>query len=737
MTLTSVKSALASNIIAIRRRDFLFGGGGFALGALLLDGCGRGGGDGAQTIQQGERFGAYIQVTDEGDVVVITPGAEMGQGVASSLPKIVAEEMDADWERVRIELSGGDPAFNNPAGRQRSANSDAVSSYYHLLRQVGARARGMLVAAAAARWRVDPSAVLVNKGVLTNTQSKAVLQFSDVASFAAQFPIPENPVLKDPADFNLIGTYSPRKDIPDKVLGKAIFGMDLVLPEMLYAAIKHTPIAGAELDVRADMSARSMPGVNKVVRLKNAVAVLANTYWQAQQACDTIEIAAERDPSLTTEVLRKEIRKALTNDAQALPFPIGESAGEMIESIPLDTVEEALSSSARVIDFEYETSYLAHASMEPLCATALIKDDRCEIWAPTQAGDAVIREAAALLDVPEQSVTLNRTYLGGGFGRKNERDFILEAIEIARAAPGRPVMLIYSRLEDIRNDYYRPAYSAHTRCGLSEDGEITVMHSRIAGQALLTAKLYRTPGRADASVASGLISSIYNMPQKRIDYVEIDKPIRTGFWRSVAGSHNGFFSEAMIDDIAAEIGRDPLDLRLELAKDDRRSIKVLEKAAAEADWGVELGPGRGRGVSLATGWNSRCAQIIEVSVEARKLTIGRVVCAFDCGVQIDPDNIAAQIEGGIIFGLSAALFGQINFKDGEVIEQNFSDYPVLTLINSPRIDVHLIKSAGIIGGVGEAGVPGAAPALSSAVFDATGARPRRLPLVASGWEIGR
>lgn len=721
------------SLLEMRRRAFLLGGSGLALG-LVAGGCTKLG-FGAQESDPGNKIGAFIEIGNDGHVTIVTPGAEMGQGVSSSLPKIVAEELGADWAKVEVRLSGVNPAFNDPRGRQRSANSDAVTSYFEPLRKVGASAREMLVAAAAARWQVDPATIKVENGVLTNSENGQELNFGDVAEDAAKLPIPEEPKLKDAKDFTLIGKVGLRKDIPAKVFGTSVFGMDLDLPDMLYAAVKHVPVAGAVLAGFDAETAKGMAGVREIVPLENAIAVIADSYWQAQQAVDTIELKESAGERVDTDELMKTFRTALDDDDNTLPFPVGGTFENLIMSAEQSEIDKLLARAPIKFEQEYSVPYLAHATMEPMCATALIESDRCEIWAPTQAADRIPPEVAAATGLLESAITIHRTFIGGGFGRKNERDFIIQATLIAQAKPGRPVMLVWSREQDTQHDYYRPATVVRSRAALKSDGTILAIHGRAAGQTLTTGVDMRWEGFADATIVGGMLLPDYDMGTSRIDMVEVPAPIRTGYWRSVSLSNNGFFAEAVINDIAAQLGRDPLEYRLELLRESPRAEAVIKLAAEKAGWGRPKLANVGHGIAFTHAWNSHCAQVVEVTVTGKQVVVNRIVCAFDCGTQVEPDNVAAQIEGGIVFGLSAALFGKINFRDGAVVEQSFADYPVVTMANMPEIEIHMIKSEGEIGGVGEAGVPAVAPALTAAIFDATGDNIRNLPITESGYEV--
>ncbi|MEC3911421.1 molybdopterin cofactor-binding domain-containing protein [Sphingobium sp. CR2-8] len=716
-------------IVALDRRGFLALGGGLAVGVAI------GGAARAEAQGASGALNAYVAISPDGNVEIVTPGAEMGQGIADALPRIVAEELDADWSRVTVRLSGASPAFAAKNKRQRSANSDGITSYYDLLRQVGASARAMLVTTAAARWGVDPATITTRDSRLIHAASGRTLGYGDVATEAAKLPVPTGVPLKDADSFRLIGKNFPRKDIPAKVRGAAPFGMDLVLPDMLYAAVRHVPVAGGTLAPFASEPALGIAGVRKVVTLDNAVGVIADRYWQAHKGALALDLAAQPGPRIDSAILRQRIVAGLERQDGILPFPVGFDGQKPDMGASADVVDAALAAAPIKVEATYEVPYLAHATMEPLCCTALVRADSCEIWGPLQCADVVAPELAKITGLAAQAVTVNRTYLGGGFGRKNERDFVHQAVRLAMAVPGRPVMLIWPRDEDMRNDFYRPGFAARLTAGVEQDGRISAMRGRISGQPLSTMSQFRFPGLADGAVAGGLLSPDYRLGAQQIEGVEIEGPVRTGYWRSVSGSQNGFFSEAIIDEIAAKLKRDPLEYRLAIAKDDPRTHAVLKLVGEKSGWGKPMAKGQGRGVALATGWGSRCAMVVEVAVKDKVLRVTRIVCAFDCGQQVAPDNIVSQLEGAAIFGLSAALFGKITLKDGAVVEGSFGDYPVVLMRSTPQIEVHLVDSGAPVGGVGEAGVPAIAPALCGAIHAATGRRIRALPIIDAGFEV--
>ncbi|MET0241219.1 MAG: molybdopterin cofactor-binding domain-containing protein [Sphingobium sp.] len=732
-----VRDRPTDGVTLLQRRTFLTAGAGLAVGVAI--GVPVSPAKATTALADAPIEGAinaYVSIAENGDVTIVTPGAEMGQGVVDSMPRIVAEELDADWSRVTVRLSGAHAAYQAANKRQRSANSDGITGYYDILRRVGASTRAMLISAAAQRWGVDSATVETREGRLLHPATGRSIGYGDVAAFAAKLTVPATVALKDPKDFRLIGQAMPRKDIPAKVRGTAEFGMDLVLPDMLYASVRHVPVAGGTLEPVDPAPALAITGVKKVVPLgTNAVAVIADRLWQARKAADALTIAAAPGPRIGTAELTGRIRAGLDRTDGILPFPIALEGGKPDMGASTTAVAQAVGAAPIRVEAEYSVPYLAHAAMEPLCCTALVTADRCEVWGAMQCADVVAPELAAILGISADRIVIHRSFLGGGFGRKNERDFVQQAVHLARAVPGRPVMLVWPRDEDMRNDFYRPGFAARLTAGVQPDGTVVAMHGKISGQPLSTMSQFRFPGIGDGAVGGGLISPDYALGARRIECVEVEGPVRTGYWRSVSGSQNGFFSESIIDEIAAKLKRDPLEYRLSILKDDPRSRAVLKTAAEKAGWDRKLPKGQGRGIALATGWGSRCAMVVEVAVTGKALTVRRIVCAFDCGLQISPDNIVAQLEGAAIFGLSAALFGKITLEDGAVVQSSFSDYPVVLMRSTPKIEVHLVPSDAHVGGVGEAGVPGIAPALCGAIFAATARRIRTLPIVDQGFEV--
>ena len=680
-------------------------------------------------------FGAYLEIASDGTVFVTCPQSEMGQGIHDGLPKILADELGADWARVSVRLPTGDDAFVNPiTKRHRTANSESTIIYFDVMRKAGASAREMLVAAAAAAWSVPTKEITVANSRLAHAGSQRSIGFGEIAAAAARLPVPVAPTLKPASEFTLIGRATPRKDSPAKVDGSAVFGLDVRLPGMEYAALRRSPAVTAKLVRFSRESALNQPGVRDAFAITDGVAVIADSTWHARRAAEALD--AEFDESAASSVVSEAIRTrmlaALDEDARALV------SRPAFGGPPYDRAATQAAIAAAPVKHEwiYEVPFLAHAALEPLCATAIVRPDSCEVWAPTQQPDRSRDAMAQITGLPRDACRLNVTFLGGGFGRKWEVDFVRQAVEIAKQRPGKPVKLTWTREQDFEHDRYRPAHIVRTRAGTGRDGRLIAMHSRTTGISMFKYQgRPAVPGMADPFASGLLINDRYDFPNKTVDYVETPDPIPVGTWRSVTQSMNGFFSESAIDDIAYATRQDPLALRLQLLAKDERATALLKLVAEKSGWGTKLPRGRGRGISYTFGFESFCAQVIEVTVKKNVFKVDRIVAAFDCGRVVDPRNVEAQVEGGIVWGLSAALNGRMSFAGGAAVEKNFDTGPVLRMHEMPRIEVHLVQSTAKSGGAGEASVPPVASALAGAIQMATGKRPRRLPITDAGYTI--
>lgn len=661
----------------------------------------------AATGQNPVELNAYVRVGRDGTITLITPDAEMGQGVYTSLPVILAEEMDADFGRVRIEFCGVDPAFNNPMkGYQATGQSAAVRGYYEPLRKVGASVRAMLIAAAARQWNVDPSGCTAHLGVVRCGPRS--MGYGELAAAAAKEPLPASPPLKAPRDFALIGQRVPRKDSPAKVDGSAIFACDLGLPGMLHATVRAAPAAGGRLVSLDDREAKAMPGVRAIVRIGETVAVVATSWWIAKSAAERLVLTYEASP--------------LIDDLSAA------DRGEGLVAWSSGDAAAAFERNPPTVDVTYDVPYLAHATMEPMSCAAHVEGDRCTIWAPTQGPTAALAAAAKATGLPPDRITIHRTFLGGGFGRRFQTDFVVQAVQISKAV-GAPVKLLWSREEDMAHDFYRPMARARYRATLDGRQRVAAVEVNLAcGSLMERMRPGGLGGKVDAVSAEGALDRGFPAEHVRVTHHAAPASLPIGMWRAVSHSQNGFFKESFVDELAHAAGRDPWAYRRELLAEHPRQLVVLDLAATRAGWGTPLPAGRARGIAVVEAYGSVVAQVAEVSVEEGVPRVHRVVCAVDCGVAIDPWNIEAQMQGGIVYGLSAALWGEVTMQAGAVQQSNFADYRVLRSNEMPRIETHLVRSEAAPGGIGEPGLPPIAPAVCNALFALTGKRIRRLPI---------
>ncbi|MDG2242064.1 MAG: molybdopterin-dependent oxidoreductase [Rhodospirillaceae bacterium] len=668
---------------------------------------------------------AYVQVMPDNRVSIVVPGAEIGQGVYTTLPKIVAEEMDADWDLVDVRLATANPAFGNPAkeGRQSTGGSDATRGYYDVLRKTGAAAKDMLVRAAAERLDVDAADLSVDRGTITHTKSERSVSFGEVAGAASQLVPLEEPPLKDRADFKLLGKNVTRKDTPVKVDGSADYGADVALEGKLYAALRVSPVYGGEIVSDEREAALTMPGVVAVTNVDGGLAVIAETFWQAKKAAEALDVEWDFKgmDSLNSTDMWQEMRTSLDDEARPFFGTKGDAPAVIADS-------------TSAFEAEYEVPFLAHACMEPIASTALITDSYCQMWSPHQQQDLARDEAANITGLPLENVNLQNTFAGGGFGRKWEPDFARQSVQAAMAVKGRPVSLIWTREQDIQHDFYRAAYVARIRAALDNDGNLIAMHSRLAGESIFQFQ-NRPRNFPDPTSLGGAIGGSYSIENTLVDYVEYKPVVPVGFWRGVASSQNGFFSESAMDELAYFASKDPYDFRRSLIVDKPREIAVLDKVAEMSGWGRDMPAGRGLGIAFCPGFGSVNAQVAEVDISSGDLEVVKIWCAYDCGFALDPSNVEHQMESGITYALSAAMFGEITLKDGVVEQSNFHDYDAMRLANMPEVEVALLESEEIVGGAGEAAVPATAPAVANAIFAATGQRLRRLPLPTSGYGI--
>ena len=664
---------------------------------------------------------AFVRIGTDERVTVIVNHSEMGQGVYTSLPMLLAEELDADWSKVGYESAPVDPKYNHPAfGMQMTGGSSSVWSGLEQFRQAGAAARAMLITAAAQQWNVDPSTCRTESGAVLNGPNQK-LTYGHLASAAAKLMPPEKVQLKDPKTFKLIGKPIKRLDTPEKLNGKAEFGIDVKLPGMLRAVIARPPIFGAKMKSFDDARARSMPGVRKIVAIPAGVAVIADTFWQAKVARDALRVEWDEGSmqNFDTGKMMQDFRER------------AKSPGTSVRKD--GDAESALATSAKKIEAVYEVPYLSHLTMEPLNCTVDLRPDSCEVWTGSQFQTIDRANAAKTAGLAPEKVQLHTTFLGGGFGRRAnpQSDFTVEAVHVAKAA-GAPVKVIWTREDDMAGGWYRPAFLHAISGGIDSSGNAVSWRSRLVGQSIMAGTPFAAmmmKGKAyDPASVEGVDDLPYAIPNVTVEshQAEINVPVQ--WWRSVGHSHTAFAVESFIDELAALAHKDPYQFRRALLQKHPRYLGVLDLVAQKAGWDKPVPKGMGRGIAVHFAFGSYSAHVAEVSVKDDKVHVHRMVCAIDCGEYVNPGIIAAQTEGGAIFGASAALFQELTFENGRLQQTNFHTFPVMRMNECPEIETHIVESKEKSGGIGEPGVPCAAPAIANAIFAASGKRVRRLPI---------
>ena len=673
---------------------------------------------------KGAAVNAFVRIGTDESVTVIAAHSEMGQGVYTSLPMLLNEELQADWSKVRVEAAPVDKAYNHPVfGMQMTGGSTTSPAEWERYRKMGATARVMLIESAAAKWRVEASSCKVEKGVVIHMATGKRASYGSLASAAAKLTPPADVPLKNPKDFTLVGKPTRRLDTPSKTNGTAQFGLDVIIPGMLTAVVARPPVFGgkvAKLDVSA---ALKVPGVKAVEQVPSGVAVIATHFWPAKLGREKLVIDWDLGPNagLSTEKMLRDFAETAMK-----PGAIAKKTGDP---------EAALKTSAKTVTAEYDVPYLAHAMMEPLNCVVDLKADSCEIWTGTQFETVDRASGAQAAGLPPEKVQIHTTLLGGGFGRRANpnSDFVVEAVHVAKVAKA-PVKVVWTREDDLRGGWYRPVWHDRFVAGLDANGDPIAWTHTIVGQSIMQGTLFESFGikdGIDSASVEGAADLLYGMPNLQVDLHTPKIGVPVQWWRSVGHSHTGFSVEAFFDEVAHAGGKDPYELRRKLLANQPRMKAVLELAAEKGNWGSKLPPGVGRGIATHFSFDSYVAQVVEASVEKGAVRVHRVVCAVDCGLVINPDTVRAQMEGGIIFGLTAALKTEITLKDGRVEQGNFHDYQMLRIFESPEIEVHIVPSGENPTGVGEPGVPPVAPALANALFAATGKRLRRLPIRAS------
>lgn len=674
----------------------------------------------------GAEVNAWVFIKPNDTVVVRIARSEMGQGTLTGLAQLVVEELECDWNKVTTEYPtpGQNLARNRLWGDMSTGGSRGIRSSHEYVRKGGAAARSMLLQAAAERWKVPVAELAVSKGVVTHAQSKRTTTYGKLAATAAKLtpPDPKEIKLKDPKDWTVAGQSMKRLDTADKVNGKQIYAIDLKLPGMLNAAIKECPVFGGNLKRYDETVIKSMPGVRHVVTVgETGVAVVADTWWQAKKALDALPI--EWDEGDNAKFSSANIAERLKEGLDAPEAAIGQKIGDALG---------AIHSAAKKVEAVYFSPYVNHATLEPMNTTAKYTADRCEVWVPTQSGEAALAAAADASGLPLAKCEVYKLHLGGGFGRRGAfHDYVRQAVSIAKQIPDVPIKMIWSREEDMMHGFYRPVQQCKLTAGLDDKNNLVGLHMRLAGPSILN-QLFpaRLQGGVDRLHFQGLLADEfgYSIPNLLIDHAQRPTHVPIGFWRGVNHNQNAIFMESFIDEVAHAAGRDPLEFRRAMMKSHPKHLGVLNAAAAKAGWTTPPPAGVFRGLCQNTGFGSHCAAVAEIAMERNKVKVHRLVIAVDCGIAVNPDQIAAQVEGSVVYGLGAAFYQENTVKNGRIVEENFDSFETLMLADMPKVETVLVPSGGFWGGVGEPTIAVAAPAVLNAIFAATGKRVRSLPL---------
>ena len=705
--------------VSLRRRELIKAtlAGSLVLGFNLSPGR-------AQTTQAGGKFNAFVSINSDGTATVQCPYIEMGQGTYTTIPALVAEEMDFPIDKVRVEQAPPEAPYRLIRGGSRfTGGSMSIRSAFIPMRKAGATARAMLLEAAAQRLNVSPAALSTKAGYVHHKSSSTTLSYAGLAAEAAQLAAPADVKLKSPGEFNLLGKSAPRSDVVEKSTGTAQFGVDTSQADMLFAAIRQAPVFGGKPEHVETDKMMAMPGVIAVHLLDDAVAVVARSWWFAENALTTLPptFASGPKPDFDSQKHRDRLLRALESEGVA---------AEQHGDDPIAPLKRA----GETVVADYVVPFLAHATLEPQNCTVRVDNQRCELWVPNQGVDRVMGVAQKITGLAESAITIHTPYLGGGFGRRFMPDFTIQALHIALEHKARPIKLIWSREEDTQHDYYRPMVAGRYQAALDEKGMPEAMHAVIAGDGPVNRHFPGAVAQSgfDRSVMEGAIHASYAIENRRIDYSYVETPPPIGFWRSVGNSYTGFFKESFVDEMAHAAGVDPVEYRRALLSDAPRVKRVLDTVADRARWRSkpweENGARKAHGVALHESYDTIVAQIAEVSVDAGVPRVLKVWCAVDCGTALNPAIVEAQMQSGIAYGLSAALHEQVRMSQGKAIPGNFDNYPILRASEMPEVEVTIINSGEKIGGIGEPGTPPIAPAVCNALFTLTGQRIRELPI---------
>ena len=705
-----------STTATLNRRTFLkvsaAAGGGLIVGGFLP-------GMSDLTVEAAGLFepSIWVKIGADESVTMTLTMLEMGQGVMTSMPMLVAEELDIDWNKIKIEWAPADQKYGNPGfgGQQLTAGSNSVRSMWKVLRESGATARAMLMTAAAQTWGVAENTVSTEKGDVVHKASGRRLKYGALVDKAAALPVPKTVALKAPKDFNVLGQSLQRLDIPEKVNGKAEFGLDVKRPGMLIARVVRCPVFGGKVATFNADKAKAVAGVRHVVAISGGVAVAADNYWAASKGAQALEVKWDEGP----------LAKLNSADISRKYAELAEQPGKVARND--GDAAAALKGAAKSFERVFEVPFLAHACMEPMNCTADVRADRCDVWVPTQGQTASQQAAMAASGLPADKVRIFTTYLGGGFGRRGEADFVADAVETSKAV-GKPVKVVWTREDDMQHDFYRPVTYVRMWAATDAAGKPVAYQMRMVQQSLMKRIGGLPPNGVDFISVDGAANLPYDIPNIRIEYTEADPGIPFGFWRSVGASVTGFVVEGFVDELATTAGEDPFEFRRKRLSKHPRHKAVLELVAEKSGWGKPLPQGHARGIALMECFGSIVGQVAEVSVTNGSVKVHKMWCAVDTGWVINPDTIKAQMEGGTLYGLSAALNGEITIQNGRVVQRHFNDYKVVRMNEAPEVETHIVPSAEQPGGIGEPSTAVAAGALVNAVAAATGKRIYRLPI---------
>jgi isoquinoline 1-oxidoreductase subunit beta len=696
------------------RRDFLKTSTALAGGGLLMGIAVPGALQAAGTVHTPN---AWVHISDDNTITLISARSEMGQGVYTSMPMLIAEELNVDLRKVKVRIAPPNAKlYGNPllGGPQLTGGSTSVRDGWEKLRIGGAQVREMLITAAANKWNVDRSTLKAADGMVMGPHGKKAT-YGALAADASLLPVPENVVIKDPKDFTIVGKRTKRLDTPMKVNGTAQFGIDVKLPGMVYAALEQCPVIGGKVKSFDAAKAKTMPGVIAVVEIPDGVAVVANSWWRANVARRTVNITWDEGAgaSLNEKSMLDSLRSASTTGTPIALKAVGDADG-------------VIAASTKVVRAEYASHLLSHSPLEPMNFTADYNNGKVRLIGPTQWQDAAQSAIAAAVGVKPEDVSVETTFLGGGFGRRIDIDFIIQAAQISKAV-GKPVKLVWSREDDMTHDFYRPQAIHTLAAALGDDGKPTAMTFRLTSQSV-TGRIFGLPAPVQDPLMTEAAVAGYEIPASRHDVVKHDAGLRVGYWRSVSHALNAFANESFIDELAIAAGKDPYAYRMSLLEKQPRFANVLKLAADKAGWGTPLPSGRSRGIALMEGYDTYMAQVAEISLEGGAVKVHKVTVAADLGRMVNPDTVEAQIQSSIVFGLGAATMQEITLVNGRVQQTNFNTFPLVRMYETPVIDITLVNSTEKPGGIGEPATALVAPAVANAVAALTGKRVRKLPI---------